>query len=171
MQKEIENEVWKDIEGYDGAYQVSDLGRVRSLKYGKVRVLRPVNNGKGYLVVHLKRDGSQKNFLVHRIVAQAFIPNNDESKNQVNHKDENKENNRVDNLEWCDNRYNNTYNGLHHRRMANYHRSNYKRDKIRNLYRPDLSINENIDIFRANGIECSRYTVIRLRRDLGLIKN
>lgn len=166
----FDNEQWRDIAGYEGMYQVSDLGRVRSLKYGKVRVLRPGKNNNGYLRVNLKIDGSRKNFSIHRLVAQAFIPNYDESKNQVNHKDENKENNRVNNLEWCDCRYNNTYNGLHHRRMANYHRSNYKRNAIKDIYDPDLSIGENIELFKEKGIECSRDTVRLLRKDLGLTR-
>ena len=168
---ELANEQWRDVEGYDGMYQVSDLGRVRSLKFGRVKVLRAYKNNNGYLRVNLKRYGSRKNFLVHRLVAQAFIPNDDESKNQINHIDECKQNNRVDNLEWCDNRYNNTYNGLHHRRMANYHRSNYKRNAIKDLYDPELSIYDNIKLFRANGIECCRDTVRLLRKDIGLTKH
>ena len=166
----FDNEQWRDIAGYEGMYQVSDLGRVRSLKFGKTRVLRPGKNNNGYLRVNLKKDGSRKNFLVHRLVAQAFIPNDDESKNQVNHINECKQNNRASNLEWCDCRYNNTYNGLHHRRMANYHRSNYKRNAIKDLYNPDLSIAENIELFKTNGIECSRDTVWKLRKDIGIAR-
>lgn len=164
-------EQWKAIDGYDGLYEVSSLGRVRSLKYGKVRVLRPGKVGVGYLQVSLSKDNKAKRFYVHRLVANAFIPNNDESKNQVNHIDECKQNNRASNLEWCDCRYNNTYNGLHHRRMANYHRSNYRRNAIKDLYDPKLSIDDNIELFKSNGIECSRDTVRLLRKDLGLTKH
>ena len=167
---ELKNERWRDIEGYEGMYQVSDLGRVRSKKYGYWRVMRPANNGKGYLIVHLKRDGSQKNFLVHRLVASAFIPNTDSSKTIINHINSIRDCNRVENLEWCDYQYNNTYNDIHHRRIVNRISSKYKRDKIRNLYNPELSTKQNLEIFKANGIDCSRYTVIRLRIDLGLIK-
>ena len=162
---ELANEQWRDVDGYDGMYQVSDLGRVRSLKYGKVKVMKQGKNRKGYLFVNLHRYGKQKNVSVHRLVASAFIPNDDESKTQINHINEVKSENRVSNLEWCSAQYNSTYNDIHHRTK----RSQLKRDKIRPLYRPDLSIKENIELFRANGIECSIDTVIRLKRDLGLI--
>ena len=161
---ELSHEQWKDIEGYDGMYQVSDLGRVRSKKYGDWRVMRPGKDMKGYLRIGLSKENKVKCFSVHRLVAQAFIPNDDETKTQINHKNEIKSENRVSNLEWCTAQYNNTYNDL------NLRRKNYKRHKLKDIYRPYLSINENIKIFKANGIECSRYTVTQLRKDLGLIK-
>lgn len=162
---ELNNEQWRDIDGYDGAYQVSDLGRVRSLKFGKTRVMRTTTNLCGYLSVGLSKDGKQKLFLVHRLVAQAFVANDNILNNEVNHIDECKQNNRVSNLEWCDRRYNNTYNDIQFRKK------NSKRPKIKDLYRQDLSISDNIELFRANGIECGRETVRQLRRDLGLIKH
>lgn len=165
---ELKNEKWKDIDGYDGAYQVSDLGRVRSLKFGKTRVLIQQKNRYGYLKVLLWKDGKRKSLTVHRLVAQAFIPNDDDTKIYINHRDECKQNNKVSNLEWCTAQYNMTYNDIHHRRWIN--RSDYKQDKIAKLYDPNLSINENIDIFKANGIECCRDTVVKLRKDLGLTK-
>lgn len=161
----MENEMWKDIEGYDGAYQISDLGRVRSLKYGKTLVLKAYRNRYGYLKVFLWKDGKRRNIYVHRLVANAFIPNDDESKNEINHINEDKTDNRAINLEWCDRSYNVTYNGLRYRRRH----PNYRRNAIKDLYDPNLSINENIKVFRTNGISCSRGTVIQLRRDLGLI--
>lgn len=163
---ELKNEQWRDIDGYEGMYQVSSLGRVRSLKYGKTRVLRAYKNRYGYLKVFLWKYGKRHNIYVHRLVAQAFIPNDDETKNEVNHIDECKQNNRVSNIEWCDRSYNNAYNGLHYRRRH----TNYRRNAIKDLYNPELSINENIKVFMANGISCSRHTVINLRKDLGLIK-
>lgn len=158
---ELAQEQWRDVEGYDGMYQVSDLGRVRSLKFGKVRVLRARKNGNGYLMVDLCKDGKVKRFLVHRLVAQAFIQNDDESKTIINHINECKSDDRAVNLEWCDYRYNSTYNDIHHRR-------NTKRCKIAKLYDPNLSIAENIDVFKANGIECTRQTLWQLRKDLNL---
>lgn len=171
---ELAHEKWKDIFGYDGAYQVSDLGRVRSLKFGKTRVLRPGTNMNGYLYVILNKDGKSKNFRIHRIVAQAFIPNDDSSKTIINHINEIKSDNRVSNLEWCDYRYNLTYNDLHHRRTVNRNTPqhyNCKRSKIKELYDPNLSIQKNLEIFKANGIECNEKTVRNLRNDLGLTKH
>ena len=122
-------EVWKDVVGYEGYYQVSNLGRVKSLqsrKYSHIqkcpivvkreRVLNPYFNTKNYLLVDLKKDGKRNTQQVHRLVAKAFIPNENNFP-QVNHKDENKQNNCVDNLEWCTNQYNATY-GTAKQRMA-----------------------------------------------------
>lgn len=104
-------EIWKDVVGYEGQYQVSDLGNVRSVNWGnrgftKNLYLKPHN--RGYLQVELFRDGTRKTFMVHRLVAQAFIENPNNLP-LVNHKDENKYNNTPDNLEWCDNSYNVCY--------------------------------------------------------------
>ncbi len=108
-------EVWKDIEGYEGLYQVSDLGRVRSLDredaqghHIKGVVLAGSLNGKGYLRVGLFRDGDVEYKSIDRLAAKAFLDNPDNLP-QVNHKDENKTNNAVSNLEWCTALYNNTY--------------------------------------------------------------
>lgn len=166
----IDNEHWKDIDGYDGMYQVSDIGRVRSKKYGYWKVLKNGTTGSGYLTVCLFKDNKVKGLLVHRLVAQAFIPNSDDTKTIINHRNEIKTDNRVDNLEWCDYRYNLTYNDIHHRRIVNRISSKYKQIKIKELYRPELSINENLELFKTNGIDCSERTVRRLRKDLGLIK-
>ena len=92
-------ETWKAIVGYEGIYEVSDLGRVRSLKHGKEKILKPGNNGRGYLFVVLCKDGKYKNTKVHRLVAEAFIPNPLHLET-VNHKDEYKTNNSASNLEW-----------------------------------------------------------------------
>ena len=165
---ELANEVWRDVDGYDGMYQVSDLGRVRSLKFGKVRVLRPGKDRGGYLLVVLCKDGKTSTRKVHRLVAQAFIENDDETKTQINHIDECKQNNRLWNIEYCTQQYNNTYNDIHHRRKPFIHHKPV-RDKIKDLYDPNLSIPKNIELFRANGVECCRATLWYLRKDLGLI--
>lgn len=159
---ELQQERWKDVDGYDGMYQVSDLGRVRSLKYGKVRVLKQSKVGMGYLRVSLYKDNNEKYFPVHRLVAQAFIPNDNIFNNEINHINECKTDNRASNLEWCDRRYNTTYNDIHHRRIN-------KRCKLKPLYDKNLSIAENLELFKANGIDCSRVTLWKLRKDLNLI--
>lgn len=100
-------ETWKDIDGYEGYYQVSDLGRVKSLprkdrlgRNHKGRTLKPFSdNNKGYLCVELHKFGVGKTIKIHRLVAIAFIPN-PFGKPQVNHGDGNKKNNCADNLEW-----------------------------------------------------------------------
>ena len=102
------DEIWCPIKGYEGLYEVSDKGRVRSLKSGKERILKPLRITCGYLQVQLWKNGKQKMYLIHRLVAQAFIPNPDNLP-EVNHKDEDKENNSVKNLEWCDRKYNINY--------------------------------------------------------------
>lgn len=96
--------VWKPVVGYEGLYMVSDTGFVRSLfRYKKV--LKYNISKRGYATVELFKDGSSKRLLVHRLVAQAFIPNPDNLP-QVNHIDENSLNNTVGNLEWCTPEYN-----------------------------------------------------------------
>ena len=114
-------EIWKDIEGYEGLYQVSNLGRVKSFpRKGthttKERILKLTKSNKNYVIVILKNNYIQKAKSVHRLVAEAFIPNPNNLP-QVNHKDENKLNNKVDNLEWCDNIYNCNY-GTRNKRLS-----------------------------------------------------
>ena len=99
-------EEMKDIENYEGLYAITRDGRVWSYKSNKF--LKPIDNGHGYYQISLCKEGKVKNYLIHRLVAQAFIPNPEELP-QVNHKDENKQNNCVNNLEWCDTKYNANY--------------------------------------------------------------
>ena len=101
-------EIWCPIKGYEGQYEVSDQGRVRSLKFGKERILKPIRNTQGYLQVHLCKNGEINKCLVHRLVSQTFIPNPNNLQ-EVNHKDENPSNNSAKNLEWCDRKYNINY--------------------------------------------------------------
>lgn len=116
------DEIWKDIKGYEGIYQVSNLGRVRSLdrvnergRKKKGMLLKPKLKRDGYVDVHLtfKDKGKDQNIKIHKLVAEAFMPIPEELKKwygtqylQINHKDENKQNNCVDNLEWCTAQYN-----------------------------------------------------------------
>lgn len=99
----MEKEIWKTIPKLTN-YEVSNMGRVRK----KNLVLSQEETKKGYLRVSLSQNGKRKHYKVHRLVASAFIPN-DENFPQINHKDENKKNNNVENLEWCTNWYNSHY--------------------------------------------------------------
>ena len=132
-------ELWKDIKGFEGLYQVSTLGRVRSLdKYidAKIKnvdkvlkrgkILKPYYGKDGYLRVHLCKNGKRTRFLVHRLVAEAFISNPDNLP-CVNHKDEDKTNNYPCNLEWCTYKYNTNYG------------TRNKRASIKLINREDLS--------------------------------
>lgn len=150
-------EVWKDIKGYEGLYQVSNLGRVRSLdrhikrvskrgaviyQFHKGRVLSPKTTKSGYLEVQLFDSNSNgKMWRVHRLVAKTFIPCTD-STLEVNHIDENKLNNEVENLEWCNRQYNTNY-GTRNQKIG-----------IANIYRAKISSKdiEKMKSLRDNGI-------------------
>ena len=112
-------EIWKDIPGYEGIYIVSNFGKVKSLQrtrkgsYGSIRIVyEKILNHKidkdGYHIVTLSKEGKTKCIGVHRLVAQAFLPNSYNFP-MINHKDEDPSNNFVDNLEWCDAKYNCNY--------------------------------------------------------------
>ena len=115
----MQTEIWKPIEGYEGLYEVSSLGRVKSLgndKSRKEKILKP-GMARGYLKVGLCRNGKMKFFLVHRLVADAFIPN-PMGLPEINHKDEVKTNNIVSNIEWCSAKYNANYGTLQERKAS-----------------------------------------------------
>lgn len=110
-------EIWKDIPNYEGIYQISNLGRLKSLRvfcsftkkyYPKEKIIKGKLDQAGYVMVSLYKEGKVKYCRIHRLVAQAFIPNTNNYP-MINHKDENKSNNNVNNLEWCTCLYNNTY--------------------------------------------------------------
>lgn len=106
-------EIWREVQGYEGLYEVNNWGEVRNSRTGKV--LRSQKVSKGYFQIALYKKGKVKRWFIHRLVAIAFIPNPN-ALPQVNHKDENKINNRVENLEWCTATYNINY-GSHNERM------------------------------------------------------
>ena len=118
-----------DIKGYEGRYQISDTGQVWSCyKKGFMSLTQRA----GYPWVILYKDGKQKGFSVHRLVAEAFLPNPDNLP-IVNHKDENKMNNNVDNLEWCSHSYNNTYGKGFESRAEKQSKTTYQYDLDYNL--------------------------------------
>ena len=125
-------EIWKNIEGYEGEYQVSNTGKVRSLKNNLI--LKQQCDRYGYFRVILYKNSKMSNKLVHRLVAEAFIPN-PEKFNIVNHKDENPKNNNFSNLEWCTQKYN-----------ANYGNAQVKRLKTRT--KPLIAINTKTGFIR-----------------------
>ena len=100
-------EIWKDIEGYEGLYQVSDQGRIKSLprKGTSGKILLPQKDKDGYCILILFKNGKHKNQKIHRLVAQAFIPNPD-SLSEVNHINEDKTDNRACNLNWMSHKEN-----------------------------------------------------------------
>ena len=105
----MEEEIWKPIKDYEGLYEVSNLGRVKSLNYrktGKEKILKNMKNNNGYLVVGLTKNGKRKNYLIHRLVAEAFIPNT-EGKPHIDHINTIKNDNSVENLRWVTNKENN----------------------------------------------------------------
>ena len=146
---------WRDVAGYEGYYKVNQFGDVVSLSRtihvidGNREYDKPIKGGlmrqhtqnKGYKVVCLTKNGVTKNIYVHRIVANAFIPNNNNMP-MINHKDEDKTNNYYENLEWCDARYNNIYGTKIQRRVSKlkgrslmpYHRKRIS-DAIKKHYR------------------------------------
>ena len=135
-------ERWAAVEGYEGYYEVSDKGRVRSLdrlvggRLLKGKVLKPGAYPNKYKYVFLRKDGDQRLFLVHRLVAVAFLLNKDGLK-IVNHKDGNKQNNRVENLAWCSNSQNQLHSARTGLRKVHFTKSDEKR--ISELYASGIS--------------------------------
>lgn len=146
-----EKEIWKSIENYDGLYEVSNFGCVRSLdrivfQQGRNQVYRgtimtPFKNNRGYYCIRLSKENKKKTFSVHRLVAKAFIPN---PKNYpcVNHKDENPQNNNVQNLEWCTNEYNVNYGTATYRRAIKMGKCVAQYNKNGKLVSTFYSVNE-----------------------------
>lgn len=146
----MEQEIWKDIEGFEGVYQVSSWGRVKSCeryvkrsdgrtRVVKEKILTPHRNRCGYLKIDLSKEKNHKSYSVHRLVAQAFIPN-PENLPCVNHKNEVKDDNRVENLEFCTAKYNTNYGTCIQRRSE----SNSKR-----IYQLSRDCSEIINIWNS----------------------
>lgn len=151
----MEEEIWKDITGYDKRYQVSSFGRVRKIKNdGTVRNLKTTVFGFGYAHLNLMLNGKQKSVQVHRLVAEAFVenPNNYPI---VNHKDENKLNNHATNLEWCTYSYNINYGTRHER----YRQTRKERNVTERFLRT----------MKERGRSCAEIPVVCLDKDLNIV--
>ena len=120
----MEVEICKPVVGYEGLYEISNKGRVRNTKRNKLVVDRTQRK---YSKVSLYKNGVHKDFLIHRLVAEAFIPNPDNLP-CVNHRDENTKNNCAENLEWCTYKYNNNY-GTHLEKLSKNNMNNSKLSK------------------------------------------
>jgi hypothetical protein len=128
---DLENEIWKDIKGYVGLYQVSNKGRIKSYPrmkgciYFDEQLLKLHDNGHGYLHVDLYDGlGGRKKYYIHRLVADTFI-DNPNNYPQINHKDNDTYNNNYNNLEWCTQKYNNNY-GNHNQKISAYRLGKFK---------------------------------------------
>ena len=138
---------WRDIKGYESLYQVSNLGRVKSLgnsKSKKEKILSLSTRKDGRLQVCLYKNGASKMFKVHRLVAEVFIPNPNNLP-QINHKDENPKNNTIGNLEWCTAEYNMNY-GSRNTRISRANKG-ISRNK-------DISRNKGSKNARARKVQC-----------------
>lgn len=155
-------EIWKDITGYEGIYQVSNLGRVKSLErvvvigYGAKRLFKEkilknnVNNKNGYVYVGLHKDGKTKQSRVHRLVALEFLKNEDNLPH-INHKNEIKTDNSVDNLEWCTSKYNNNY-GHHMEKIVK--NTDYAKRTLNTNYYTDARKRQLHEVIEKQKIPC-----------------
>lgn len=155
-------EIWKQVKGFEGLYEVSNLGNVRSLNYhnwGIVKNLTPTADKFGYLRVCLSKNDRQYNGIVYRMVAQAFIENPDNFP-QINHINEDKSDNRVENLEWCDCLYNNNH-GTRNNRISQSKRNTKCKKVIQmdldgNVLREWVSLNEVMRVLGFNAAFVAR---------------
>lgn len=160
--QDLPNEVWKNVEGYEKYYMVSNLGRVKSKdryvinnktpQFKPSKILRQRVDWIGYLDIMFCVNKSTKRFKVHRLVASSFV-NNKDNKPQVNHLNENKKDNRVENLQWCTSKENLEYNNL--RKRASKKRINGKLSKKVFQYKDGVLVNEWVSISEAgrNGFQ------------------
>lgn len=148
-------EEWKNIIGYEGLYQVSNLGRVRN---SKGQILTGYVNNKGYQMVHLRTKTTDKLYSIHRLVAIHFISNPDDLP-QVNHKNEIKTDNRVSNLEWCTHSYNVNY-GTRNKRVSKTKRNNTYNTKAVRCVELKKTFPSTREASRKTGIDCSQISAV-----------
>lgn len=156
-------EIWKDIRGYEGIYQISNLGNVKVLDrkvfnskcycVRQGRIFKNNKNGRGYINVRLTKNGKSTNKSVHRLVAEAFITNPNNYK-YINHKDENKQNNIVSNLEWCTPKYNQQYS--RHKRCRKVKQMDAN-NNVLNIFESSLEASIFAKVHRSNIIRCCEH--------------
>lgn len=158
-------ELWKDINEYEN-YQISNFGNVKSKRYWvgnryvyKDKLLKPSLSSSGYQQVVLCKNGKTKNHFIHRLVANHFLENTNNSE-EINHIDENKQNNNVNNLEWCDHKYNMNYGKIknkisnsHKKKVAKY---NNNGDLIKIYESIEMAANEN-NTKSTNIVQCCKH--------------
>ena len=153
---QLAGEIWRDIRGYEGHYQVSNFGRVKSLKYGREIILKPGKNGGGYSCVALSKNGHLQTYVVHRLVAQAFLPNPDNLP-QVDHLNEIKTDNRVENLQWVTGSENTKRTYQHGRKpvraKVTFEQVSYIRNNPDNLSKQQLAEKFNVSAFTIRQIQ------------------
>lgn len=133
-------EIYKDIEGFEGFYQVSNLGNIKSIKYNKIMKYSDINNC-GYYRIYLTKDNIKKRYFIHRLVAEAFLSKVID-KNKVNHIDKNKLNNELSNLEWCNMRENTSYSILN--KTSKYIGVHLRSDSNINKWRASIRVNKSL---------------------------
>lgn len=132
MVVDLDNEIWKDIKNYEGMYQISNYGRVKSFRVDKTGRLMSIHNVKGYCSIGFTVNKIKKDFYIHRLVLETFQPIDNMNLFDVNHKDEDKTNNKLDNLEWLSHKDNINYgnrNEIAAKKMSG--KNNSKSKKIR----------------------------------------
>lgn len=155
-------EYWVPVKGYEGYYEVSNWGRVKSLNYlhkGISRIIVPVNIGNGYYRVSLCKNGVVKNIFIHRIVAEAFVSNPDNLP-IINHKSEKTNENFVWNLEWCTNKYNSNYGTIKERILNTRTVNNSYGSEM-----PVIATNANGDSFKFKSL-CEAARQLKLHQSL-----
>lgn len=149
---------WKDVVGYEGLYQISNRGEVKSFVRKGGDELKQAVDHQGYKSVVLCKDKVKKRFKIHKLVSKAFIPNLDNLP-VINHKDENKNNNKTSNLEWCDYSYNNSYGSKPKIQTEKLGKKINQLDKQGNfieMWDSALLIQKHLSINNSNIIQCCK---------------